>query len=467
MAIYHLHAQIIGRSDGQSAVAAAAYRSTSKLTDKETGDICDYTRKAKALKSFILSPAGSPIWATDRTELWNSVHEKESRKNSQLAFSYEVAIPKEIKNDEAMIRYFLQKNFVDKGLIVDANKHAPHRGGDKKNIHWHFMVTTRTITPEGWGDKFRIGENKFADRQNWLNEIRQSWEDVCNAELKRIGSKERIDCHTLEAQGIDREATQHQGPTATKMEREGKRPRRTKEKKNMNAFIDTIETEPVVDSLLLADLDREIEKANKKAAIVSNIKGYEGTLKNEELKSKALATREHLPEIEKANVQDRKQNKADKKELMESMPPAIVPKPNAPKNLFMEWRSSDEDVHKTYEDYATRQINLLKKWEVANNKNNKERLDLNHEETLIKEAKQDGLNIGADSLNRLLEIYNKQNLRRPKIFESIKTRAAEMLKTAKEFRPFRELKELIAEVKNELKGPGRVNDRGNQHGGRG
>lgn len=48
MSIYHCSIQIIGRSSGRSAVAAAAYRTAEKLEDKETGLTHDYT-KSKAL----------------------------------------------------------------------------------------------------------------------------------------------------------------------------------------------------------------------------------------------------------------------------------------------------------------------------------------------------------------------------------------------------------------------------------
>lgn len=45
MAIYHLSVQIIKRSEGRSAIAAAAYRSGTSLTSEWDGIIYDYTRK--------------------------------------------------------------------------------------------------------------------------------------------------------------------------------------------------------------------------------------------------------------------------------------------------------------------------------------------------------------------------------------------------------------------------------------
>jgi hypothetical protein len=66
MASYHLSAKIIGRSDGRSVVAAAAYRSGSKLERAETGDTQDYRRKGGIVSADLLTPEYAPDWARDR-----------------------------------------------------------------------------------------------------------------------------------------------------------------------------------------------------------------------------------------------------------------------------------------------------------------------------------------------------------------------------------------------------------------
>ncbi len=45
MAIYHLSAQVIGRSSGRSSVAAAAYRAGERLRDERTRDMEYYGRE--------------------------------------------------------------------------------------------------------------------------------------------------------------------------------------------------------------------------------------------------------------------------------------------------------------------------------------------------------------------------------------------------------------------------------------
>ena len=82
MADYRFSAQAISRGKGQSSVASAAYRSASRLVDERTGEIHDYTRKQGVIHSEVLTPANTPEWIADRTQLWNAVEAVETRKGS-------------------------------------------------------------------------------------------------------------------------------------------------------------------------------------------------------------------------------------------------------------------------------------------------------------------------------------------------------------------------------------------------
>ena len=79
MAIYHFSAKVIARSAGRSAVAAAAYRSASRLYDERTERPCDYTRKSGVLHSEIMAPAHAPDRWQDRQALWNEVVGREAQ----------------------------------------------------------------------------------------------------------------------------------------------------------------------------------------------------------------------------------------------------------------------------------------------------------------------------------------------------------------------------------------------------
>lgn len=220
MAIYHLSAQIIGRSQARSAVAAAAYRAGEKVRENETREIHDYRKKGGVRESGIETPEAAPDWAKDRAKLWNSVHEKETRKNSRLAREFNIALPSELSPDaqKKLVQDFAREEFAARGIAADWAIHEPNKAGDERNVHAHIMTTTRKLDRSGWTEK-----DRESDSREWLEAIRQSWEKRVNLELERAGIEERIDCRTLEAQGIDREPQQHMGVVATAIERKGKR----------------------------------------------------------------------------------------------------------------------------------------------------------------------------------------------------------------------------------------------------
>ncbi|MFG1466915.1 MobA/MobL family protein, partial [Xanthobacter sp. DSM 24535] len=54
MAIYHFSVQVIGRAAGRSAVAAAAYRSASRLRDDRLGRGHDFSNKPGIVHSEVM-----------------------------------------------------------------------------------------------------------------------------------------------------------------------------------------------------------------------------------------------------------------------------------------------------------------------------------------------------------------------------------------------------------------------------
>ena len=60
MAIFQFHMQVIKRNDGKSVVAAAAYRSASKIENQYTGIMEDYTKKKWVTHSEIVLPENAP-----------------------------------------------------------------------------------------------------------------------------------------------------------------------------------------------------------------------------------------------------------------------------------------------------------------------------------------------------------------------------------------------------------------------
>lgn len=160
MAIFHFRAKIISRAKGKSAIAAAAYRSGNKLHDERYDETQDYTKKRFIEHSEIQLPENAPSKYQDREALWNSVEKAERAKNAQLAREIEVALPREITPEQRvkLVHDYVQKNFVDQGMIADWSIHNPQP--DKKNPnkpanpHAHIMLTLRSLRSNGsWASK--------------------------------------------------------------------------------------------------------------------------------------------------------------------------------------------------------------------------------------------------------------------------------------------------------------------------
>lgn len=203
MASYHLSVQVLGRSDGRSAVAAAAYRAGSLLTCQETGAVHDYRRRGGVLDTFVLAPPEAPAWASDRAELWNRVHAKETRSNSQLARELRVALPHELDQAEAseLLRSWVQAELVAEGMAADVAIHAPSATGDERNVHAHVLVTMRPFDatrPDGWSKNKARDWNSTATLERW----RISWAAAQNRALARAGVEERVEHRSLESQRL-------------------------------------------------------------------------------------------------------------------------------------------------------------------------------------------------------------------------------------------------------------------------
>lgn len=247
MADYHFNVTQIKRSAGQSAVACAAYRAGEKLHSDYYGEDSDYTKKKGVVTSGILLPSHAPAEYADRETLWNAVEKAEKHPKAQLAYSFDFSLQNEFSLEEniAIAREFIQKNFVDRGMIADYAIHMPDReDGEIPNPHVHVMCPIRPLNADGtWGEKqrrvYRLDENgnriRDADGKylfdavpttDWgtpetLEQWRRAWADINNEHFAMNGINERIDHRSYERQGIDRIPMIHEGPNVREMEKKG------------------------------------------------------------------------------------------------------------------------------------------------------------------------------------------------------------------------------------------------------
>lgn len=247
MALFHLNVTQIKRSKGQSAIAAAAYRSGEKLYSEYYGETSDYTNKGGVICSEILLPDHAPREYADRHTLWNAVEKAERGRNAQLAYSFDIALQNEFSLDEniALARRFLLEHFVSRGMVVDFAIHVPDtEPGGIFNPHFHVMAPIRPIEENGkWGMKqrrvYELDEegNRLLDADgnyifnavpttDWgspetLEYWREQWAAMCNTKFEEKGLPERIDHRSYERQGVDLLPTIHEGPSVRQMEAKG------------------------------------------------------------------------------------------------------------------------------------------------------------------------------------------------------------------------------------------------------
>ena len=238
----HFKITIVKRSQGQSAVAGAAYQSGERLFSEYDQKTKFYNKKKELVHAEVMLPSHAPPGFADRATLWNAVEAVENQWNSQLARRIVLAFPVEVPKEQylSMIKEFCQEQFVSKGMIADF---AIHDKGDG-NPHAHILLTLRAMDEHGkWlpkarkvydldenGERIRLASGNWKchkentvdwNDQKYAEVWRHSWETITNRYLEAAGRPERVDLRSFERQGIQQIPTVHLGPAAHQMEKRG------------------------------------------------------------------------------------------------------------------------------------------------------------------------------------------------------------------------------------------------------
>ena len=261
MSQFHFHVDSIGNAKNQSAVASAAYQAAEKIKDERDNKVKNFTNKHEVVFSKIQLPEHAPKEFLDRSTLWNSVQRKEKAATARLARKINAAIPIEMidytkENPYALaektITEYIQKTFVDDGMVADWSIHDKKDG----NPHIHIMLTVRPFNKNGkWGSKkrseFKLDANgnripkidpetgkqkKVNGRWQWERRIytlnwdklgnyerwREAWAKAMNPELRKLEAPE-IDHRSYKRQresgkDVPEWATIHEGYYARKVE---------------------------------------------------------------------------------------------------------------------------------------------------------------------------------------------------------------------------------------------------------
>jgi len=95
----HFKITIVKRSQGQSAVAGAAYQSSERLFSEYDQKTKFYNKKKELVHAEIMLPSHAPPGFADRATLWNAVEAVENQWNSQLARRIVLAFPVEVPKE--------------------------------------------------------------------------------------------------------------------------------------------------------------------------------------------------------------------------------------------------------------------------------------------------------------------------------------------------------------------------------
>ncbi len=218
MALFHLNVSSIGKAAGSSAVAAAAYRSCTLLsqfiTDSKTGlSIAlehNYSNKKGLAFSQIFAPRGLDEWCYDREKLWNKVEETETHIKGRYARDLKLALQIEFSLEQniQLLSEYVENVFIKDGIIADVNIHMD----DPNNPHAHIMLTTRNLEQNDNGE-WRFGNKKrLLDSNGWLVYIRSSWAEINNKYFAMLGIDKTISHESYQTRGLDFiKSTIHEG----------------------------------------------------------------------------------------------------------------------------------------------------------------------------------------------------------------------------------------------------------------
>ncbi len=243
---------IVKRSKGQSAVEKASYISRSILVSEYDGQTYRPKYHEDLVHSEISLPQNAPREYADRATLWNAVELSEKGQKSQLARMLKASLPNEWSYElaEEVVRDYVQRNFVDKGMCADWAIHDSENDKGQRNLHIHVLLTMRPLTENGeWGAKTKkvyvLDENgeriplidKKTGKQKVDKRNRKQWKcqtvestdwnsrenammwrrdlaETINATNEQLGIAVHWEHRSFKEQGIDKEPTIHIGAVA-------------------------------------------------------------------------------------------------------------------------------------------------------------------------------------------------------------------------------------------------------------
>lgn len=186
MAIFSLHHSFVGRTTHPAGAASAYAR---------------YITRSEACT--VIAGERMPL---DRGLLaWLDKQEQGDRKNARVVDRLVVALPVELTREQnvELLQEFGARMTEGRAAWMAAIHDGP---GDADNPHAHIVFRDRDAES---GRRVMMTSEPGSTQR-----FREAWEQEVNIALQRAGLDIRVDCRSLEAQGIDREPQLHVGAGA-------------------------------------------------------------------------------------------------------------------------------------------------------------------------------------------------------------------------------------------------------------
>lgn len=210
MAIYSCNLKSIGRTTHEAGTAGAHIRYISRPEAEPT----------------ILTQHMPSEHREART--WIDTQERGSRKNARVIDKLRIALPRELTDEQ---RATLVNSFMAEltGGSIPWYAAIHQKNKDALNPHVHIAVHDRDIhtgrrvlrLSDNARDRLKAG----LPGPKAVEWVRERWEAACNHALAKYGHAIRVDRRSLEAQGIDRQPTIHEGPRAAHINDRVQRPK--------------------------------------------------------------------------------------------------------------------------------------------------------------------------------------------------------------------------------------------------
>lgn len=198
MAIQFARCEYVSRSSGGNACRKASYNQRDVVPCERTGEVFSFKEREGNIHHEVLLPTGADARFKNSTAIWNEAENCEKRKDSQVAKEFVIALPDDTQvtlEDRIELSRRFATIFVERGVAVQLDVHAPHDG--EKNWHAHLLVTTRRFAEDGLTffskkatDLDPVIRSKVVVEADLWGEI---WRDLQNTYFEERGYDLRVD----------------------------------------------------------------------------------------------------------------------------------------------------------------------------------------------------------------------------------------------------------------------------------